>query len=147
MFMGEYHHNLDDKNRLVIPSVFRSMLGPNFIITRGLERCLAIYTLEEWQKIVVKLSSLYFTKKNARIFSRAFFSAAANCELDRQGRITISPNHLSYANITKECVIAGVSDRLEIWSEDEWNNFNAEYSSDLENIAEHLFTGGNIETL
>jgi len=139
MFMGEYHHNIDDKNRLVIPSTYRSILGETFIITRGLEKCLYIYTEAEWQKIVDKLASLPFTKKDARVFIRSFFSAAANCNLDRQGRINITSQQLIHAGINKECVIIGANDRIEIWSKENWDNFNEEYSEDLEAIAEHLF--------
>ena len=139
--MGEYHHNIDDKNRLVIPSNYRSSLGESFVITRGIEKCLYIYTNKEWQNIVNKLNTLPFTKKDARTFIRTFFSAAASSTIDRQGRISISENQASYANLTKECVIIGVNDRLEIWSKENWDKFNAEYSEDLENIAEDLFNG------
>jgi len=139
MFMGEFHHCIDDKNRLVIPSNYRSNLGENFIITRGLENCLYIYTAAEWQKIVDKLASLPFTKKDARVFIRSFFSAAANCNLDRQGRINITSPQAIHAGITKECVIIGANDRIEIWSKENWNKFNEEYSETLESVAEHLF--------
>lgn len=141
MFMGEYHHNIDDKNRLVIPSNYRELLGETFIITRGLEKCLYVYTESEWQKIVDKLASLPFTKKDARIFVRSFFSAAASCNLDKQGRISINTPQSTYASLTKECVIIGANDRLEIWSKSEWNKFNTEYSETLESVAEHLFNG------
>ena len=141
MFMGEYHHNIDDKKRLVLPSTFRSSLGESFIITRGLEKCLYIYTEKEWNKIVEKLGSLPFTKKDARVFIRSFFSAAASCNLDKQGRINITSQQLAHAGITKECVIIGVSDRVEIWSKENWNQFNEEYSDALEEVAEHLFNG------
>ncbi len=139
MFMGEHHHNIDEKSRLVIPSNYRSSLGENFIITRGLEKCLYIYTESEWNKIVKKLASLPFTKKDARVFIRSFFSAAASCNLDRQGRINISAGQVAYANITKECVIIGACDRLEIWSKENWEQFNNDYSDVLEEVAEHLF--------
>ena len=139
--MGEYHHNIDEKNRLVIPANYRSSLGENFFIARGLEKCLYIYTASEWQKIVDKLASLPFTKKDARVFIRSFFSAAANCSLDRQGRINITPNQALYADITKECVIIGVNDRIEVWSKDNWDKFNDDYSTVLEDVAEHLFNG------
>ncbi len=141
MFMGEYWHNLDDKNRIVIPAAYRANLGETFIITRGLEKCLYIYTQSEWQKIVDKLASLPFTKKDARIFIRSFFSAAANCTIDRQGRINITSNQLEYANLEKECVIIGANDRVEIWSKANWEEFNNLYSETLENVAEHLFNG------
>ncbi len=141
MFMGEYHHNIDDKNRLVIPSNYRAQLGETFIITRGLEKCLYIYTQAEWQKIVDKLASLPFTKKDARTFIRSFFSAAASCSLDKQGRINITPNQTLYAGLTKECVIIGANGRVEVWSKDNWDKFNLEYSDALESVAEHLFNG------
>lgn len=139
MFMGEYHHNIDDKNRLVIPAGYRSVLGEKFIVTRGLEKCLYVYTEAEWQRIVDKLSSLPFTKKDARVFVRSFFSAAASCNLDSQGRINITSQQVSYADINKECVIIGANDRLEIWSKESWEKFNLEYSDTLESVAEHLF--------
>lgn len=139
MFMGEYHHNIDDKNRLVIPSSFRSKLGETFIITRGLEKCLYIYTEAEWNKIVSKLSSLPFTKKDARVFIRSFFSAAASCNLDRQGRINITSQQLIHAGIDKECVLIGANDRVEVWSKENWDQFNEEYSETLEAVAERLF--------
>ncbi len=139
MFMGEYHHNIDDKNRLVIPSNFRSSLGETFIVTRGLEKCLYIYTEAEWHKMVEKLSSLPFTKKDARVVVRSLFSAAASCNLDRQGRINITSQQLIHADITKECVLIGANDRIEIWSKENWDKFNEEYSDILEDVAEHLF--------
>ena len=141
MFMGEYHHNRDDKQRLVIPSNYRSSLGETFIVTRGLEKCLYIYTLTEWQKIVDKLNNLPFTKKDARVFIRSFFSAAANCNLDRQGRINITSQQAVYADLEKECVIIGANDRIEIWSKGNWDKFNEEYSASLESVAENLFNG------
>lgn len=141
MFMGEYHHNIDEKNRLVIPSQFRSSLGETFIITRGFEKCLYIYTQDEWKKIVDKLSSLPFTKKDARVVIRSFFSAAANCNLDRQGRINITSQQLVHAGIEKECVIIGANERIEVWSKELWDKFNEEYSETLEEIADDLFNG------
>ena len=144
VFMGEFHHNLDEKNRLIIPAKFRADLGNKFIIARGLERCIYVYSLEEWQKIVSKLEALPFTKKDARTFIRAFFSGAAECEFDRQGRICITSPLVSYADITKECVIIGANDRIEIWSSEGWNNFFLENASKLEDVAENLFTGVDI---
>lgn len=139
MFMGEFHHNIDEKGRLVIPNKFRLELGERFIITRGLEKCLYAYSMTEWNNIVSKLKQLPFTKKDARTFIRSFFSGAAECEFDRQGRINITSPLVSYAGLTKECVVIGANDRLEIWSEDGWNNFFDENSEKLEDIAENLF--------
>jgi MraZ protein len=145
MFMGEYHHNIDEKGRIVIPGKFREN-ACKFVITRGLEKCLYIYTLEEWNKVVNKLNTLPFTKKDARTFMRSFFAGATASEFDRMGRINITSPLVSYAGLTKECVIIGVNDRIEIWDESLYNDFLNENASKLESIAEHLFEGVN-ETL
>ena len=139
MFMGEYHHNIDEKGRLIIPAKFRTELGEKFIVTRGLEKCLYVYSESEWNNIVAKIKTLPFTKKDVRTFVRSFFSGATECEFDRQGRINITSPLVSYAGLTKECVIIGVNDRLEIWSQDAFNSFMEDNASELEEIAEHLF--------
>ena len=140
MFMGEYHHSIDEKGRLIIPSKFRNELGESFIVTRGIENCLFVYSLPEWEKIVTKLKTLPFTKKDARNFTRFFLSGATNVEFDKQGRINISSPLASYANLEKECVVVGVNDRLEIWSLDSWNKFFEDNQENLSDIAENLFT-------
>jgi len=142
--MGEYHHNVDEKNRLIIPSKFRYELGEKFIITRGLDGCLFVYPLTEWNKITEQLNSLPFTKKDARAFMRFFLSGATECEFDRQGRVNIASPLITYANIEKECVIIGVNDRLEIWSKTNWEKFFNDKQDDLSDIAENLFEVGNI---
>ena len=139
MFMGEFHHNLDEKNRLIIPSKFREELGKKFVVTRGLEECLFVYSLDEWEKIVSKLRSLPFTNKDARTFMRMFLSGATECELDNNGRINI-PNPLKeYANIQKEVIVIGVNERLEIWSNEGFNNFFNDNIDNFDEIAEGLF--------
>ena len=145
--MGEFHHNIDDKGRLIIPSKFRYELGEKFVITRGLEKCLFVYSLTEWEKIVKRLRSLPFTNKDARNFTRFFLSGAAECEFDKQGRINITSPLVRYAGLTKECVIIGANDRLEIWSEDSWCNFFEENEDGLADIAENLFKADDYETL
>ena len=139
MLLGEYHHNIDDKGRLVIPTKYREELGDTFVIARGIEKCLYVYSTSEWEKLVSKLNTLPFTKKDARTFTRSFFSGATVCEFDKSGRINITSPLVSYAGLKKECVIIGVNDRLEIWSENAFNNFMNENSEQLEEIAEHLF--------
>lgn len=141
MFMGEYHHNIDDKGRLIIPAKFREGLGDEFIVTRGIENCLFAYSKKDWEKIVEKLESLPFTKRDARSFNRFFLSGATNAEIDKQGRINITSPLVSYANIKKECVIIGVGDRLEIWSLEDWNNFFNSAKDNMSDIAENLFDG------
>ena len=139
MFMGEYHHNIDDKGRIIIPSKFRYELGEKFIITRGLEKCLFIYSLNEWNSIVNRLKALPFTKKDARDFIRFFLSGAAECEFDKQGRINITSPLVSYADLNKEIVIIGANDRLEVWSKEGWDKFFVNNEDRLADIAEHLF--------
>lgn len=139
MFMGEYHHSLDEKGRIIIPSKFREELGDSFVLTRGLENCLFVYAMEDWNKIVEKLKKLPFTKKDARNFTRFFLSGATVVELDKQGRINITSPLVSYAKLEKECIIVGVNDRIEIWSKDMWENFFNENSENLSDIAENLF--------
>lgn len=139
MLMGEYHHNLDDKGRIIIPSRFREELGENIIITRGLEDCLFIYSESEWNKVVSKLKTLPFTKKDARSFTRMFLSGATDAVFDKQGRIKITVPLIDYAGLSKECIIIGVNDRLEIWSKDKWDKFMVSAEENLSDLADHLF--------
>ena len=139
MFIGEYHHSLDDKGRLIIPSKFRDDLGGKFIITRGIENCIFVYSEASWTKITNQLESLPFTKKDARAFIRFFLSGATIAEFDKQGRINITSPLISYAKINKECVIIGTGDRLEIWSEESWNDFFTSAKDSMSDIAENLF--------
>ncbi len=147
MLMGEFHHNIDEKNRLVIPSKFRSELGEEFIITRGLDKCLFIYSMSEWNKLVNKLNTLPFTQKNARNFTRFFLSGAINAEFDRSGRVSITSPLIEYADINKECVIIGASDRLEIWSKESWDKFLSDNEENFSDIAENLFATGDYNAL
>lgn len=137
--MGEFHHNLDEKGRIIVPSRFREELGDNIIVTRGLEDCLFIYSEKEWAKVVTKLNELPFTKKDARSFTRMFLSGATNAEFDKQGRIKIASPLLEYASLNKECIIIGVNDRLEIWSKEKWDSFIDTASENLSDLADHLF--------
>ena len=139
MFMGEYHHTIDEKGRIIIPSKFREDLGEKFIITRGIENCLFVYSLSSWEKITNKLESLPFTKKDARQFVRFFLSGATTAEFDKQGRVNVTSPLISYADLQKECVIIGTGDRLEIWSQENWNAFFETASINMSDIADNLF--------
>ncbi len=139
MFMGEYHHNIDEKGRIVIPTKFREVLQDEFIIAKGLEKCLYIYSMKDWQNLVEKLNTLPFTKKDARTFIRSFFSGATVCEFDRQGRTCITSPLVHHAGLTKECVVIGANDRIEIWDKDEWEKFLTTNEEQLSDIAENLF--------
>ena len=147
MLMGEHHHNIDEKNRLVVPSKFRTDLGKEFVITRGLEKCLFVYPKADWENIVNKLSTLPFTHKDARNFMRFFMSGADICSLDASGRVSIASPLIEYAGLTKECVIIGANDHLEIWSETAWNAFLNDNMDDFSDIAENLFTTGDYNAL
>ena len=137
--MGEYHHNIDEKSRLIIPAKFRSELGERFVITKGLDKCLFVYSETEWNKLMQKVSSLQFTKKNVRAFERTFIGGASLIEFDKQGRINITSPLVHYANIKKECVIIGVSERLEIWSKEEFESYMNDNEDNLEQITENIF--------
>ena len=139
MLMGEFHHNLDEKGRLIIPSKLREELGDSIVITRGLEDSLFIYSMDEWSNIVSKLKSLPFTKKDARNFTRMFLSGATAIEFDKQGRINLPLSLIEYASLKKECVIIGTLDRLEIWSKENWEGFVSNAKDDLSDLADNLF--------
>jgi|LFRM01.1.fsa_nt_gb MraZ protein len=138
MFMGEYQHTLDSKGRLIMPAKFREELGDKFVLTRGLDNCLFVYPLEEWNNLEQKLKNLPFTRSDARAFTRFFFSGATECELDKQGRVLIPTNLRSHAKLQKDAVIIGVSSRVEIWSQEEWQRYSEDTGLSFENIAEKI---------
>lgn len=137
MFIGEYEHFLDSKNRIIIPSKFREKLGNNFILTKGLDKCLYVYTKEQWHILEQKLEKLPLTNKSARAFVRFFFSGANELNGDKQGRVLIPQPLLEYALINKEVVSIGVSNRIEVWSKESWIKYN-DSSMDFDKIAEQM---------
>ncbi|NLK71575.1 MAG: division/cell wall cluster transcriptional repressor MraZ [Clostridiales bacterium] len=138
MFIGEYQHSIDTKGRIIIPSRFREELGFKFILTKGLDNCLFIYPMDEWKNFEDKLKQLPLTSKDARAFVRHFFSGAIECEVDKQGRITI-PQHLrEHAKIDKEVITIGVSTRVEVWDKDEWERYNDDANLSYDSIAEKM---------
>lgn len=139
MFMGEYHHSIDDKGRLIIPAKIRSELGESFIVTRGLDNCLYLYPKNEWSEIINKYKSLPNTK-DARNFMRFFLSGATILEFDKQGRINIPIPLTTYADLKKDCVIIGVNERLEIWSSERWTQFLNDNEQNFTEIADNLFS-------
>ena len=141
LLIGEYHHSIDEKGRLIIPSKFREEIGTSFVVTRGLDGCLFVYSLVEWERIVAKLKKLPFTKKDARTFTRFFLASATVCQFDKQGRINLVNSLIEYAELKKECAIIGVNDRLEIWALDKFNNLMNENFEKLDDISENLFDG------
>ncbi len=136
--MGEYQHSVDAKGRLIIPSKFREELGTTFVITRGLDNCLFGYPMDEWRKLEEKLKELPMTKKDARAFARFFFSGATEVEIDKQGRINIPSTLATYAKLEKECVVLGVSSKIEIWAKDAWESYFNDAEESFNEIAENL---------
>ena len=137
MFIGEYQHSLDEKGRVIVPSKYREQLGESFVLTKGHDGCLFIYTLPEWCTFEQKLKNLPLTNANARKFVRFFLSGAVECATDKQGRILI-PNSLRvYSEIEKEIVFIGMSNRIEVWSLSKWNAYNDE-TVDMELLASQM---------
>lgn len=135
MFTGEYHHSIDAKGRLIVPAKFREQLGNEFVVTKGLDGCLFVYSNEEWERIENSFKEKSLASADARKFMRFFFAGAASCEVDKQGRILLPANLREYAGIDKDVVSAGVLSRVEIWSEEKWsqNNFD-----DMDEFAEKM---------
>lgn len=138
MFMGEYQHTIDEKGRLIIPSKFRDDLGQTFVLTRGLDQCVFGYPIDEWQQLEEKLKALPFTKKDARAFTRFFFSGATECQLDKQGRVNVSQTLRQYGKLDKDCVVIGVSNRIEIWSKPVWEEYYTQSEDSFDEISESL---------
>src|SRR5699024_7832795 len=136
--MGEYQHNIDEKGRMIVPAKFRGGLGDQFVLTRSLDNCLFIYPLEEWKVLETKLKNLPLTKKDDRNFTRFFFSGTVECELDKQGRISVPQTLRTYSKLEKECIVIGVSNRVEIWSKTTWDEYALESEESFEEIAENL---------
>ncbi|MCG2712358.1 MAG: division/cell wall cluster transcriptional repressor MraZ [Candidatus Omnitrophica bacterium] len=142
MFYGEFEHSLDRKNRVIIPAKFREALKDSFVekfyITRGLDGCLFIFTEEEWKKQELKFKTLSFTKPDARKFNRMFFSGASEIVCDSQGRVLIPQYLRAFADIQKDVVIIGVSNRIEVWSKTRWKDFYENTRETYEDTAEKL---------
>lgn len=142
MLMGEYKHNIDSKGRLIIPAKLREELGELFVLTRGLDACIFAYPLASWEQIQSKLKDLPLVKRQARAFTRFFYSAAVEVSVDKQGRVNIPQVLLDHAQIDKACQIVGVMDRVEIWSAETWQAYQDDLDDSFEDIAEELFDLG-----
>ena len=138
MFIGEYRHSLDVKGRIILPAKFRDGLGDKFVLTKGLDGCLFAYSKEEWANFEEKIKSLPLTNKDARAFVRFFFAGAVECEIDKQGRTLIPPMLREYAGLSKDIVIIGVSNRVEIWSQDKWDSYSEAEDLEADELAEKM---------
>src|SRR5699024_5763353 len=138
MFMGEYQHNIDTKGRMIVPSKFRESLGEVFVLTRGLDHCLFAYPMDEWKQLEEKLKKLPLTKKDASSFTRFFFSGAVELELDKQGRSNSASPLRVYSKLGRECVIIGVSNRIEVWAKEIWEDYSQESGDSFADMSERL---------
>jgi MraZ protein len=138
MLLGEYNHTLDDKNRVSLPAKTRKILGKKIIITRGLDRCLSVYSTAEWKKVTDGLSALPFNQSDSRAFSRFLVSGAEEIDIDSAGRILIPDFLKQYAQLGNKIIIAGVRNRLELWNEDTWKTYTTDVEQNIETLAEGL---------
>ncbi|MBT9176509.1 MAG: Transcriptional regulator MraZ [Firmicutes bacterium] len=140
MFVGNYVHSIDEKGRLSLPAKFRERLGASFVTTHGLDGCLFVYPMPEWEAISNRLRDLSTTKRRARDFSRLFFANAQECECDKQGRCSLPLHQREYAALSGETVIIGANSRVEIWSAENWARYKQSVQSDYAALAEDLQT-------
>ena len=139
MFFGEYEHTIDDKNRLTLPARYRDALAGGIVLTRGLDECLDVYARGNWDALVEqRLAPLDPFSREARELKRFFFAAAADAELDKQGRVLVPPALARHARLDREVVVAGVHDHLEIWDRTAWNDTLTKVEGSADDVAERL---------
>ena len=138
LLIGEYTHSIDTKGRLIMPAKLKDDIGENFVITKGLDGCLFVYSKAEWKNFEEKLRTFPLTNKDARALVRFFLAGAMECEIDKQGRFLISSNLREFASLQKEVVIIGVLDKIEIWSKDKWLEYSKRENMAADEIAQSL---------
>ena len=122
MFLGEYQHSLDAKGRIILPSKFRALLADGYVLTRGIDKCLAVYPTNEWESVSTRLRETSQSNRGARDFLRIWYASAVEEEPDKQGRISV-PEHLrDYAGLEREVTVTGRGEFAEIWSRTAWAN-------------------------
>ena len=138
MFLGEYLHTFDSKNRISIPSKFRKDLGRVVVVTRGLDHCLYVYSRKAWEKEARAYAADVNGSAARRGLARLFLAGSSEVEVDRSGRVLI-PEHLkSFASISEKAVVAGIADRGEIWEEGAWEKYTAGIERDADAFAEKV---------
>ncbi|MCY0881299.1 MAG: division/cell wall cluster transcriptional repressor MraZ [Firmicutes bacterium] len=138
MLMGEYSHALDDKGRFIIPARLREDLQSPFVMTKGLDGCLFLYPMDEWQKIEERLKALSVTKADARAFSRLFLAGAQEIEVDKQFRVTVPPRLREFALVQKNIALIGVGNRVELWAQERWETYQEQAQGGYETLAENM---------
>ena len=138
MFMGQYNHTIDAIGRVIIPAKFREKLGTSFVVTKGLDGCLYGYANDDWAAFEERLGTLPITNKNTRQFTRFFLAGAAECELDMQGRILLPAVLREFAGLEKDVVLVGSASKIEIWSKERFDESNAEYEGNMDEVAANM---------
>lgn len=138
MLIGEFQHTLDAKNRIALPAKFRKEIGKKAVITRGLDKCLFLYTFEEWQRVAENLSKLPVGQTINRSFVRLFLAGARDVDIDNLGRILIPDYLKEYAGLLQNTAIIGVHKRVEIWNQENWNEYKKKIEGESEILAEKL---------
>ncbi len=138
MLIGEYIHTLDEKNRMSLPAKFRTELGKKIIITRGLDRCLSVYPVKEWNSFTKKLGELSFGQSDSRSFQRFMLGGAVEVDLDKSGRILIPEFLANFAGLSGRVVVTGAGNRAELWNEGVWQTYAERITRDADQLAEKL---------
>ena len=138
MLIGEYRHTLDPKKRLSLPSKWRKEMGNTLVITRGLDNCLFVYPLKEWQRISEKISQLPLGQADTRGFNRFFLSGAVEVEVDSVGRVLVPDFLKEFAGLQTKVVLAGIHDRVEMWDEKRWIEYKRRIEEQADALAEKL---------
>jgi MraZ protein len=138
MFIGEYTHSIDTKKRLSLPSKVRGELGSRVVVTRGLDQCLFVYPMKTWEALAEKLGSMPIGEGGTRSFVRLMLAGAFDTEVDSQGRILIPDALKDYAGLSKDVIVAGLWNRLEVWDETKWKHYKQDAEGNSERIAEEL---------
>lgn len=138
MFIGEYQHSIDGKNRMALPAKFRKEFKGKAVITRGLDNCLFVYPMKEWQAIAEKLGNMPVGEKTTRSFVRLMLAGAVDVEIDSQGRVLIPDYLKNHAGLEKETIVAGLFNRLEVWSKNAWEKYKNSAEKDQDEIADQL---------
>lgn len=138
MLIGEYTHTLDEKKRISLPSKFRKELGKKVVVTHGLDNCLFLYPLKEWEKISEKLGNLSIGQSDTRGFNRIMLAGAVELDVDAIGRVLVPEFLRDFAGMGSKVVFAGVHSRVEVWDEGRWKNYKAKVLKQADQLAQKL---------
>jgi MraZ protein len=142
MFFGTYTPRLDEKGRIILPAKFRDALAEGLVVTRGQERCLYVWSIEEFGKLTERLRQTSVTNKAARDYVRMFFAGASDEKPDKQGRITVPPMLRDYASLTRDCMVIGAMNRVEIWDAASWQAYSDQQEQAFADLSDEMFPGG-----